>query len=241
MTRRLLVFDGDDTLWRVEPLYDEARRRARAVVADAGLPADRWEALERARDVANVNTFGVSAVRFPTSCVEAYEEAAHEAARPVDAEVRERVRAAARTAYEASAPLVPAVDATLAALSNDYTLVLLTKGDTWLQERRIDESGLGSFFIQTYIRPQKTLDEFREVLDDMNCPAESGWSIGNSLASDINPAISAGMHAIWIDAPVWEYERRERSPASRDVLTAKTLQEVPRILARTLSATAAAD
>ena len=39
--------------------------------------------------------------------------------------------------------------------------------------------------------------------------AGSAWSVGNSLASDINTALSCEIQAIWIDAPVWEFERRE--------------------------------
>src|SRR3712207_5887306 len=68
----VVVFDGDDTLWRTEPLYDRARQDARFVVENEGLDGARWEELQRRLDVANVARFGLSAKRFPTSCREAY-------------------------------------------------------------------------------------------------------------------------------------------------------------------------
>ncbi|PYR76138.1 MAG: hypothetical protein DMF87_18855, partial [Acidobacteria bacterium] len=63
----MVVFDGDDTLWTTEPLYDEARQRARREVAAAGVDGAEWERLERATDVKNVTVMGFSVERFPTS------------------------------------------------------------------------------------------------------------------------------------------------------------------------------
>ncbi len=68
-----VVFDGDDTLWSTEQLYDDARARARKVVAQSGMDAARWEECERHIDVLNVQKLGYSMDRFPTSCVQAYE------------------------------------------------------------------------------------------------------------------------------------------------------------------------
>ena len=70
--KHVVVFDGDDTLWFVEPLYDDARAEAAAIVAAAGLDAGNWESLQRRIDVRYVPYLGVSSKRFPKSCVEAY-------------------------------------------------------------------------------------------------------------------------------------------------------------------------
>jgi len=70
--RGLVVFDGDDTLWFVEPLYDDARARAAVIVAEAGLDAARWKSLQRRIDLLAVRRYGVTAQRFPQSCVKAY-------------------------------------------------------------------------------------------------------------------------------------------------------------------------
>lgn len=227
---QLVVFDGDDTLWEVEPLYDRAREAAAEVVAAAGLPAGRWESLERELDVANVARFGVSARRFPQSCLEAYRGVAVEAGQAVDVRVAARVLAAARSVHTMQAPLLPGAEAVLAELAARVPLVLLTKGDARVQRRRIAQSGLGRHFVRHCVTAQKTAAEFAAVLRDAGVPARAAWSVGNSLASDINPAVACGMRAIWIDAHVWEYERRELVPAASHVVAARCLLDVPAIL-----------
>src|SRR5689334_3199748 len=110
---KAVIFDGDDTLWETEKLYDQARQRARARVETAGLDGARWEELEREIDVRNVRVLGHSAERFPTSCAQAYEAICHEARRPPDAGVRDEVATAARAVFDADAALFPHAHATL--------------------------------------------------------------------------------------------------------------------------------
>lgn len=71
--QRAIIFDGDDTLWHTERLYDDARQRARSIVEASGLDGQKWEKLERQIDVTNVERLGHSIERFPASCIEAYE------------------------------------------------------------------------------------------------------------------------------------------------------------------------
>ena len=90
--RPVIVFDGDDTLWWAEPLYDDARRQASEIVAEAQLDPIRWTALQQETDLENVLTMGLSAERFPRSCVEAYEELAASVGREPDVGVANRIR-----------------------------------------------------------------------------------------------------------------------------------------------------
>jgi len=223
-----VIFDGDDTLWSTEPLYDDARAAAAAIVEQAGLDAGKWEDLEREIDVQNVQRFGLSSERFPTSCVEAYETLAKESHRPVDASVVERIRHAATSVFRRRAPLVPAARSTLERLRSRYRLVLLTQGDRAVQEKRIADSGLADLFERTEIVSQKTVDVLRRLLDELGADPAATWFVGNSIASDVNPAIGAGLHAVWVDAHVWEHERREDLLRSKLVHPAKQLEDVLR-------------
>jgi putative hydrolase of the HAD superfamily len=144
---RAVIFDGDDTLWRTEPLYDSARARAREIVEAAGLDGALWEERERHRDVENVARLGHSIIRFPRSCVEAYEELCEETGSQVEPQVARAVSAAAETVFSTPAPLLPLARETLEALrSRGLRLILLTKGETGLQLRRVEQSGLGPMF-----------------------------------------------------------------------------------------------
>src|ERR1700735_3709789 len=101
-----VVFDGDDTLWSTEQLYDDARSRARDVVAESGGDGAKWEEHERRIDVQNVEMHGYSMERFPSSCVHAYEELCRNTGRAINADTVNRVREAAGSVFERDPPLV---------------------------------------------------------------------------------------------------------------------------------------
>jgi len=205
---RAIIFDGDDTLWLTEPLYDAARQRAREVVEAAGLDGSDWERLERRLDVANVERLGHTVERFPTSCVEAYEALCGERARPVDPVVRRETADAARQVFEQDPPLAPHARAVLTTLAeHGLRLALLTKGDRRIQDRRIDRSGLRDLFDEIQVVDTKTVTEVRSMVERLGDRPVDVLSVGNSVRSDILPSLAAGVQPIWIDAHVWEYEK----------------------------------
>jgi putative hydrolase of the HAD superfamily len=109
--------------------------------------------------------------------------------------------------------------------------VLLTKGDDTVQRRRIHQADLELAFDGIHIVPDKTEATFLSLLDHYGCPPAEAWSIGNSLRSDINPALRIGMNAIWVDAHVWEYERSETAPVAGNLQIVASLDDVPNLLA----------
>lgn len=230
MRRETIVFDGDDTLWFVEPLYDDARDEAAAIVAAAGLDAHQWESLQRRLDVRYVPRLGVSSERFPKSCVEAYLRLARRSAHGANPSIGMLIRDAARSVFARVAKPVTGVSETLDLLRSHFQITLLTKGEEGIQRKRITDAGLTETFDYVSIVPTKGEREFSEVLAAVRADPHSAWSVGNSLASDINPAIRIGMRAIWIDAPVWEYERRESRIADEECVIAPDLASAARIL-----------
>jgi putative hydrolase of the HAD superfamily len=205
--RQVAVFDGDDTLWETEPLYDQARILAGQVAASAGFDPEQFDRLQRAIDVAEFKNLGLSAERFPSSSVKALEALAHQEGRYVSSELIESVYRASRTVFDTPAPLLPFAKEVLVSLRSGYRLALLTKGDRDIQQRRIETSGLLRYFDVVEIVADKTPAVFQELLRKMNCEPSLSWSIGNSLPSDIVPALDAGMEAVWIEAHVWAHER----------------------------------
>jgi putative hydrolase of the HAD superfamily len=230
VVRPTVVLDGDDTLWFVESLYDDARQLAASVVHAEGLDELRWERLARQIDVENVGTFGLSTQRFPTSCVEAYRRLATETQCVVSASVEARIRRAAETVFHRKAPSAPKLGDLLAKLHQHFTVVLLTKGDEVVQRKRITDAGIADAIDHISIVPEKSEKNFRSALAAVGSRPDDAWSIGNSLASDINPALRIGMRAIWIDAHVWEYERRESAAESGKLVVASDLPSAVREL-----------
>lgn len=208
-TVRGVIFDGDDTLWLTEPLYDEARTLARDVVTSAGLDGAAWEAAQRTRDTENVARFGHSAERFPTSCIEALSMVGGEELPDYD-DVRAQVWDAASSVFVSSAPLrAGAVELLEQLARRGLRLGLLTKGDQQVQQRRIEGSGLSHFFDLVRIVERKTPAAFASMARDLGLHPGEVISIGNSVESDIRPSHRADIYAVWLPAYVWEYERHD--------------------------------
>jgi putative hydrolase of the HAD superfamily len=162
--------------------------------------------------------------------VGAYRELCAKAQREPSSEVARRIWDAASVVFETSAPLAEGAHESLERLGAAYDLALLTKGDPRVQEKRIADSGLRPFFERVLIVPDKGVREFEAMLGAAGRRAESAWSVGNSLPSDVNPALQCGMSAIWVDAHVWEHERREVTPREGTLLVASTLTEATNLL-----------
>ncbi|HWX17453.1 MAG TPA: HAD family hydrolase [Chthoniobacterales bacterium] len=228
-----IIFDGDDTLWWSERLYDDARSRARHIVEKSGLDGAEWERRERVLDVQNVARFWFSLQRFPTSCVEAYGELCKVKGQRIDASVAEQIRNTAESAFTGEARIVAGAKTVLTRLrSRGVRLALLTKGDPELQARRIEQSGLAKFFHVIRIVPEKSPDVIREVVAALGVDTRCAWMVGNSMRSDILPAVEAGVRAVRIPAHVWEHERTHDYISSEGVTVISSLAQIPKLIAR---------
>lgn len=230
-TRPLIVFDGDDTLWRTEALYDAARAACADVVAAVGLDGREWEGRQRALDLKRMESLGFSRERFPGSCVLAAQALAAETGLDLAPPVLSQLKAEASAVFQRKAALAPGVDEVLHLLSGQNDLALLTQGDPDVQQRRIADSGLRRRFASVHIVDLKSDRVFMRL-------AQSGQprarlSVGNSLASDINPAMRTGYAGVWLAASgAWSWEEREdgSSPRLGELYVTDSLLDVPTLV-----------
>src|ERR1035438_5339234 len=124
--RAAIVFDGDDTLWETEPLYDKARSTAASIAASAGYSAFDFEDLQKVIDADNVRLMGLASHRFPTSSVQAYEELARRAHNKPIQSVSRAIYDASSGVFRAAAPLMPFAHELLSILHPKFALALLT-------------------------------------------------------------------------------------------------------------------
>ena len=105
---------------------------------------------------------------------------------------------------------LPHVRETLEGLSERFKLILITKGDLFDQERKLAQSGLGELFQGIEIVSDKTPQTYRQVFDRHGDGPGRAAMIGNSLKSDIVPAIAAGSWGIFIPHELtWSLEHVE--------------------------------
>jgi len=109
---------------------------------------------------------------------------------------------------------LPEVPQTLESLSQRHKLILVTKGATAEQSGKVERSGIGKYFAAVEIVPEKSATTYSTVAGKYDLTHHSTWMIGNSPKSDINPALAAGLHAVFIPhGDTWILEHEELNPA----------------------------
>ncbi|WP_417808711.1 HAD family hydrolase [Thioclava sp.] len=186
-------FDADDTLWHNERFFQLTQAHFAALMADH-MPqdrkgpdhlADRLIAAERR----NVSHYGFGVKGFTLSMIETAIEVSEGR---VPASVLAEILAAGREMLSHPVDLLPHARATIEALSGQYRLVLVTKGDLIDQERKLAQSGLGDLFDAVEIVSDKKPEIYAQVFARHGHGAAQGVMAGNSLKSDVIPMIEAG-------------------------------------------------
>ena len=219
MTRALTTigFDADDTLWQNEQFFRLTEDRFADLLAEQ---AERDHLTERliAAERRNVGHYGFGIKGFTLSMIETAIEVTEGR---VPAAVIGEILAAGREMLRHPIETLPHVTETLEALAGDYRLVLVTKGDLFDQERKLAQSGLGEMFDAVEIVSDKTAATYARVFARHGDGAERAMMVGNSLKSDVVPAIEAGGWGVFVPhALTWVLEHAEaptHSPRFREV------------------------
>ena len=223
-----IIFDADDTLWETEVLYQRALDLSQAEVERHGVDGAAWRARQLEVDLDAVKTRAFDRDRFPSSSARAYRDLAAEP----NPQIERRVYDLTATVFDSPAELYPHVQHVLGVLCGTYKLAVATKGDREVQHARLERSGLTRLFDTIAIVETKTPTMFRSICDQMGEPPGAVVSVGNSLRSDILPAVEAGLHAVWIDAQVWEHERLPDASLPDSVIELSSFAHLPEAIAR---------
>jgi putative hydrolase of the HAD superfamily len=162
---------------------------------------------------------GYAPQEFSRNMVIAYHRLCENHNRPVDDEVSGAVWQIGQAVIEH--PILPleGVADTLRQLRNRYRLLLLTKGDQEAQESKLARSGLKHLFDGVHIVPEKDAAVIRDLLARYGLQPEQIWMVGNSPRSDINPALEAGVGAVYIPHPnTWDLEQEEIARPERVIV-----------------------
>ena len=206
-----LLIDADDTLWE-NNIYFE-----RAIAAFIGYlnhheysPAEVRQTLN-AVERETILAHGYGLTSFTRSLVTCFERLSPAA---VTEEKVNRILSFARSIAEQEIELMPGVAETLAELASRHRLILMTKGDEAEQADKLTRSGLADYFSAVEIVAEKDPATYREVIARHELTPHTSWMIGNSPKSDINPALAAGLHAVFLfHKDTWVLEHATLDPA----------------------------
>jgi len=215
--RQHLIIDADDTLWENNIYFERAFDRFVAFLAHASLSATQVRDVLDEIERVNARIHGYGSLNFGRNLRQCYERLAERAIADADLEVVVRF---AEEILEEPIEVIEGVPDTLAYLSERHELTLFTKGHADEQRLKIDRSGLAGYFVHVAIVREKEAAAYRQLVEERGMEPSRVWMIGNSPKSDVNPALEAGLNAVFVPhARTWVLEKEEIRPGAGRLLT----------------------
>ncbi len=201
----IIGLDADDTLWHDARQFLETEQRLHALVrdhVDLAWFADRLtETNER-----NLACYGYGIKSYILSAIEVLSGQD----RRVSPMLLASLIALAKTAIDRETELLEGVSDVLAHLRGKVTLVMITKGDLLHQELKLGRSGLADQFDRVEIVSDKTAATYRRIFGPPSSYTPHAAMIGNSVRSDILPAMAAGAWGLHVPHTLtWSHEAAE--------------------------------
>lgn len=222
-----VAFDADDTLWHNENIFRLTEERFADLLSsemESELLMERLLATERR----NLRFYGYGIKGFTLSMIETAIEVTEGR---VSNKVLSQILAAGREMQTHPVEILPGVHETLEALAPKYRLLIITKGDLFDQERKVAESGLAESFNAVEIVSEKTVETYSGLFDRHGTGAGEAVMIGNSLKSDVIPALEAGAWGVHVPYHItWAMERSDEPKGFERYRRAKTVLEVVDLL-----------
>ena len=220
-------FDADDTLWQNEQFYQTTQAHFLELLKDYADPKELPDRLLKVM-LRNVGAYGFGIKSFTLSMVETAIEVTEGRA---PARVIAEILAAGREMAKHPVETLPFARETLDALAGNYRLVLITKGDLFDQERKIAESGLGELFAAVEIVSDKNRATYERVFSRHGDGPTQSMMIGNSLKSDVLPALAAGSWGVYVPHDLtWAWEHAEAPEQETRFRQVGNLGELPRLI-----------
>jgi putative hydrolase of the HAD superfamily len=224
MMRQFLIVDADDTLWENNIYFERAFEEFVRFLDHSSLtPRQVRDVLDEIEE-ANNKIHGYGSLNFARNLRQCYQ---HLAGREVRPEELDTVMGFAHRILECPMEVIPGVPGTLEYLSPRHDLTLFTKGHPEEQKLKLDRSGLGGFFGHTAIVKEKDAAAYRLLVAQRGMDPSRTWMIGNSPKSDINPALEAGLNAVFVPHEhTWILEKQDLRPGRGRLLTVEQFADL---------------
>jgi len=218
MPPQTLLIDADDTLWENNIYFERAIERFISFLNHHEFSP------EQVREVLNeverecIIKHGYGMHSFAHALVDTFERLSP---RPVTPELHAQILSFAHSIANHPIEFLPEVPETLQYLSARHHIILVTKGAVPEQTGKIERSGLKAQFAAVEIVAEKSATTYAHLVEKYNLARHATWMVGNSPKSDINPALAAGLHAVFVphgDTWILEHEEVNPAPAGQKLL-----------------------
>ena len=200
-----LLIDADDTLWENNIYFERAIAEFISFLNHHQYTPDDVRHVLYDVERENILKHGYGMHSFAEALVICFERLSVE---PVTPELHHTIRSIAYKIAEHPMEFLPGVPETLADLSQRHRLFMVTKGNITEQLGKVERSGLKEYFTAIEVVAEKNAATYHQVVEKFGLVRDITWMIGNSPRSDINPALEAGLHAVFVPHDnTWMLER----------------------------------
>lgn len=175
-------------------------------------------------DIGHITQQGFAKERYPFSLIKTYHYYCKKAGSNINRNIEKRIAGIGWKVFQQIPEQVEGADRVLENLKKRYLLLVATLGDPEVQNYKLNQSGLISYFSAIYVLSYKTVDEYRKIIKRHQLKKEDTWLIGNSVRSDLNPGLKLGLNCILIPAATWKFE--EEKPISNQYIQVDALPEI---------------
>jgi putative hydrolase of the HAD superfamily len=207
-----LLIDADDTLWENNIYFERAIANFISFLNHHQFTPNQVREVLYDVERENIRLHGYGMDSFALALVKCFEQLSVE---PLTPALHDTIRGFAYAIAEHPMEILPEVPETLADLAQRHHLFLVTKGNITEQTGKLERSGLKQHFSAIEVLAEKDAATYRSVVEKHRLAPGITWMIGNSPKSDINPALQAGLHAVFVPhRNTWMLERGEVLPDS---------------------------
>ncbi len=223
-SRQTLMIDADDTLWENNIYFERAIANFISFLNHRHFSAAEVRQKLNEVEHESIVKLGYGLHSFAAALVETFERLSVE---PLTPALHETIHGIAQAIAEQPIELLKHVSPTLDALRGRHRLLMVTKGDVAEQTGKAERSGLKPYFEAVEVLAEKNAESYHAIVDRYGLERSTTWMVGNSPKSDINPAIAAGLNAVFIPhADTWILEHAELciAPEPQRLLTLERFQ-----------------
>lgn len=207
MTPQNLLIDADDTLWENNIYFEKAFADFCDFLDHSHFSPAEIRGILDEIEIVNNKIHGYGSANFGRNLRECYQRLAQRHIAPGDLNT---VMGFAERIVHEPMEVIDGVEDTLRYLTERHDLTIFTKGNLEEQKLKVDRSGLAVYFDRTAIVKEKDTAAYQRLADERGLDKSISWMVGNSPKSDINPALRAGLGAVFVPhAHTWRLEHEE--------------------------------
>ena len=202
-----LLIDADDTLWENNVYFERAIANFISFLNHHEYTPEQVREVLMDVERATIVKHGYGLHSFAHALVETFERLSVE---PLTPALHETIHGFAHAIAEHPVEIIAGVPETLDYLAGRHHLILMTKGNFTEQSGKVERSGLKPYFAAVEVVPEKDPGVYREVVGKYGLARDITWMVGNSPKSDVNPALAAGLNAVFVPHDqTWVLEHEE--------------------------------